>query len=125
MATSENASAIENRHTPPTAASRASEPRALAAKVAGCPVNQHRIVFIYPLTTGVSVTINQVHAIRFHAHLDGSSYHVVACPLPPESTTWCEESLPLPAPHINGSIFVSRAVCTVMPSSPATHSAHF
>lgn len=99
---------------------RAAEPDTLTAEVAGGAFEADAVIHIVPiiLAPGTDAVDQAQRPFRFRAHADGEGLAAGICPLPSETPSRCERTLPLPAPHIDGAATLYRAL--LVPPIPAS-----
>ena len=124
LAASEDPPAIDHRNTLTAPTGRAEEPGPFTAHVAGCCRQIDGIAFVLPFIAAASVPIGHDHAPQLCPDVDRSDDLAIPRPLPTEGASWRKEAATFPAPHINRPIALCRVLGPVMPSPPASTSAH-
>jgi len=82
VAAGEDCTVVENRHASPASRRRTAKPWARSPEVARSPIQPHRVVLIFPLFPGATVTICEDHLARIRPHLDRGHGFTVAGPSP-------------------------------------------
>src|SRR5262245_13789318 len=124
MPASEDATALEDRDTPPAADCRADEPGARRAEVAWRAHDTYRILLILPFPITSAVLVDQEHAVLPCAHLDRCHGLPVAHPFPAALIAGLQHACPRPAPHVQCAVIVCRGLRAVAPMVAATRPTH-
>lgn len=120
----EDPAAIQDRHAPAAAHSRADEPGARAAQVACGSVDGDPVFLVAPFAAGRLTTIAQDHEVGLRSHADRSHDSAAPPPRPDRTAARPEHSLARPSPHVDGEAFLRRGLGPVAPTVSAARTAH-